>query len=78
MSTRSSLQTQAGKFIISGAISAVVDLGLTWVLRLFFGAGPVLAPATSTRLPGPEATPFIRRARGATPMHMALTRGLSP
>ena len=43
MSTRSSLQTQAGKFIISGAISAVVDLGLTWVLQIFFGAGPVLA-----------------------------------
>ena len=43
MSTRSSLQTQAGKFIISGAISAVVDLGLTWVLQIFFGVGPVLA-----------------------------------
>jgi len=43
VSTRSSLQTQAGKFIISGAISAVVDLGLTWVLQIFFGAGPVLA-----------------------------------
>ena len=43
MSTRSSLQTQAGKFIISGAISAVVDLGLTWILQIFFGVGPVLA-----------------------------------
>ncbi|MBX8996092.1 GtrA family protein [Corynebacterium testudinoris] len=37
------LKTQAVRFIISGGISAVVDLGLTWVLQVFFGAGPVLA-----------------------------------
>lgn len=41
--TGMTLKTQAGRFIISGAISAVVDLGLTWVLQIFFGAGPVLA-----------------------------------
>ena len=41
--TGMSLQTQAGRFIISGANSAVVDLGLTWALQVLLGAGPVLA-----------------------------------
>lgn len=41
--TGMSLQTQAIRFLISGVISAVVDLGLTWVLQIFFGTGPVLA-----------------------------------
>ncbi|WP_197088467.1 GtrA family protein [Corynebacterium occultum] len=31
------------KFIISGGISAIPDLGLTLILQMFFGVGPVLA-----------------------------------
>lgn len=37
------LRIQAIRFIISGGVSAVVDLGLTFILQVLLGAGPVLA-----------------------------------
>lgn len=37
------LRQQAVRFIISGGISAVVDLGLTFILQVLVGTGPVLA-----------------------------------
>ncbi|RNE48281.1 GtrA family protein [Corynebacterium alimapuense] len=36
------LKTQAIRFLVSGGISAVIDLGLTWIMQIFFGAGPIL------------------------------------
>ena len=38
-----SLKTQGIRFIISGGISAVVDLGLTFILQVLVGTGPGLA-----------------------------------
>lgn len=37
------LRIQAIRFIISGGVSAVVDLGLTFILQVLLGTGPVLA-----------------------------------
>lgn len=41
--SESRLSVQGMKFIISGGISAIPDLGLTFILQTFFGVGPVLA-----------------------------------
>lgn len=37
------LRIQAIRFIISGGVSAIVDLGLTFILQVLLGVGPVLA-----------------------------------
>lgn len=39
----SSLSVQGMKFIIAGGISAIPDLGLTFILQMFFGVGATLA-----------------------------------
>nr|WP_304503520.1 GtrA family protein [Corynebacterium lemuris] len=37
------MRIQAIRFIISGGVSAVVDLGLTFILQVLLGTGPVAA-----------------------------------
>ena len=59
--TGMTLKTQAIRFIISGVISAVVDLGLTWALQIFTGAGPVLARSVGFIFGTLTAYPINRR-----------------
>ncbi|MGP6175085.1 GtrA family protein [Corynebacterium sp. A21] len=54
------LITQGIKFIISGGISAIPDLGITFILQTFFGVGPVLA-RTAGFIVGTLTAYFINR-----------------
>lgn len=41
--SRMGVGTQAFRFIISGGVSAIFDLGLTWILQMIVGLGPTAA-----------------------------------